>query len=122
MRLFAALLMLGGSASIAIAGNPCTSARERLAVGNGVYTGADLNELPDRDVIEYAAGFVDAFSTSMIIGASEECFRKIRWCVEGRTNAQFGAMVRKYLRENPADWHSSGGLIVYHAVFADCLK
>jgi hypothetical protein len=120
MRLFLALLVLMIGATQSSATNPCAPDKP-VPVGNGFYTGATLNELLERDLANYAAGYADAFSAGMMIGAREECYRKLRSCVVGRSGAQLAAIVRKYLRDHPAEWHHSGGIIVHNAIFADCL-
>lgn len=121
MRLLVVALLLALGWGEAAAASPCT-AKGNIWIGNGYLTGATLNELSERDLGMYVAGYVDALQAGMIIGVQEECYRKIRWCSENRTNTQFAAMVKKYLRENPANWHQMGGLIVYNAMFGECLK
>jgi hypothetical protein len=120
MRLLFALLVLLVGSSEARADNPCTQDTHGV-IGNGMFTGVTLNEMSELNLGVYTAGVADAWSAAMLFGASEECYRKVRSCIVGRTGVQFGAMVKKYLRDNPAEWHLQGAVIVYRAVLADCL-
>jgi hypothetical protein len=120
MRLLFALLVLLVGSSEASSANVCAQ-NEYVKVGDGIWTGAKLNELSELDLRLYASAVADAWSTILIFGASEECFTKLRSCTVGRSNAQFGAMLKKYLRDNPAEWHLQGALIAYKAILMDCL-
>jgi hypothetical protein len=122
MRLSLALLMvLVVGASQARADNPCASQRV-IWVDPGFTTGAQLNNLDDADLAFYAAGFADGWLSGMLIGASEQCHDKVTSCLAGRKAPQLGAMLRKHLRDNPAEWHKAGGVLVYQAIFMACLN
>lgn len=90
-------------------------------IGNGFQTGTSLNQLSDRDLGAYLMGIVDAFSAVMLFGADDRCYKAIRACSVGRDNIQMTAIVKKYLRENPENWHYQGSVIVYNALFRECL-
>jgi len=120
MRLLFALLVLLVGSSEARAASPCTQDTCGV-IGNGMFTGEKLNEMSALNLTVYAAGVVDAWSTTKLFGVRDECYTKLRSCTVGRSGAQFGAMVKKYLRDNPAEWHLQGALMVFKAVLADCL-
>jgi len=122
-RLLTALVILTVGWTHQASANPCLgNEAQQVFIGNGFYTGSSLNELSDRDLTAYMSGYSDAYSSGPIVGIRPECHKRLMSCVVGRSNTQLADMVRKYLRDNPAKWHEPAGVLVYTAVFNECMN
>ncbi len=122
MRLFVPVVLTMLLSCASASAKPCaTPEGQLLAIGNGFVSGTDLQQMQEGDLSRYVMGVIDTFSISMVVGAKQECYDRIRDCSVGRNNVQFAAMVRKYLRETPDKWHYQGAFLVYEATLRECL-
>jgi hypothetical protein len=93
-----------------------------VSVGNGFRNGEALVHMSDHDLGFYVEGSIDAVQGAMLFGATLACFSAINACIANKTNEQLAAMVRKYLNDHPDQWHMGGPIIIYDAIFRECIS
>lgn len=93
-----------------------------VSVGNGFRKGDALVHLSEGALMSYVEGSIDSAVGAMMYGGNLECASASKACVEGKTNGQLAAMVRKYLNDHPEQWHLQGSIIIYNAIFGPCFK
>lgn len=91
-------------------------------VESGFLKGQDLVDYSDNDLAVHVMGFVNGITLAPMIAAPESCAAAVNACVDGMNNLQMAAIVRKYLVDNPAQWHEGANIIVYRALFGCMLK
>lgn len=118
----AAVALLGAPVTCAAQQGPCSAGTTQVSISPGLFTGAELNALPDNQLGMYAAGYVDALQAATMIGVTEQCRRALQTCVLEKRRADFVAAIRTYLRENPTRGDERSNAILYNALFSHCLR
>lgn len=96
-------------------------------------TGNDLLALPEYPRTTYVVGVIDAWGEvgtlirqtkdpSPELAVIDRMFGDLARCAVGRkmTRAQVGAIVDKFLKDNPAKWHDSAGSLIWEAFTDVC--
>lgn len=117
--LIAFALILSFGAPVARA-NTCVTT-EPVEVGQGYFKGHHLREMNDLELGTYAMGYIDALFGGNIFGMNRACVPAIEACTQGRSGHQLAAIVRKYLKESPENWHYPAHGILFNAVLRQCL-
>lgn len=68
----------------------------------------------------YARGVMDGLLAAQLFGAPKE---KVKWfddCTNDMTDEQVAAILTKYLRDNPANWHLPMNVLTYNAIRGVC--
>jgi hypothetical protein len=107
---------IGGQADYA-----CAKQAVRLTIrkqGDGEW----LLRLNQDQLRSYILGFTGAMLASSVVGVSEACLDKMWVCIDGKSSQQLAAVVRKEVDGNPKSWDSPGNVLVFNAIFAECMK
>src|SRR5918993_5240109 len=76
-----------------------------VEVSNGFLSAQELVAMTDASLTYYVMGFVNGFAMSPVVKAPERCVSELMECLDGKTNQQLAAMLRKHLTEHPEEWH-----------------
>ena len=100
------------------------NAAQPVRIHNGFISGEEYLRMEDRERQSYVMGLVDGIFLAPLLDGSEERAWNLGTCVEGSghamTNLQLDAILSKYLRDNPADWHRSAHVSMYAALLRVC--
>ena len=96
-------------------------------------TGSDLLGFPENVRAIYVAGVIDGWGEvgtlirqskdpSPELAVIDRMFGDLARCAAGRkmTRAQAGAIVDKFLKDNPAKWHDPAGSLIWEAFTNVC--
>ncbi len=112
---FAFLAMMGVPAQSACNFKPSS-------IQNGFLNGTDLSVLTNQEMNNYVVGFVNGFLMAPLLGIDDACVREITTkCIVNRTNFQLSAILRKWLQDNPREWHNSANNLTYRALIGACM-
>lgn len=94
---------------------------KRTTPGHLVYagfcTGQDYIEMSEDDKALYVMGAFDGMLAATLFQAP---INKVEWLVDsakGMTNVQIAAILSKYLKDNPAQWHMPLNTLMHKAMF-----
>ena len=83
--------------------DPCSTGTVPINVG--YMTNEECRALPTGTLEFYMVGFVNGLYMSPALGAPSECLQSLGGCFVGVSSTQLGAVMRKWLDENPQRWH-----------------
>jgi hypothetical protein len=108
---------------LAVAGGPALACKigGRVTIQNGFGTGEEWLAAKEPAARAYVRGYINGLFMSVVIGADETCLDKIADCIEGKTDRQMAAILRKYLNDHPEEWHLPLAMTTYQALTASCL-
>jgi hypothetical protein len=113
------LVFLAGLFSASETKAQCTGGE--VSVRNG-YVINDLTNLDDHELALYVMGFVNGILSSTMAGTSNSCLDVIYECIRDRTSGQLAVVVRKYLTDNPGEWHDGNNILIWNAIFSPCSR
>ena len=103
--------------------SPCYSQAKDLVVQRGFLTGEKFLSMDNSEQAVYAMGLVDGVLSAVFFANSNICCPP--WfenCIGGMSNSQITAILGKYLKEHPQEWHYSMHTIFYNAFLRTCPK
>lgn len=100
--------------------NSCI-ADKAVDISSGYFSGHHLREMSDLELGSYSMGYIDALAGGNIFGMNPNCLSAIEECTHGRSGHQLAAIVRKFLKENPEQWHVPAHAIMFSAILRQCL-
>lgn len=115
------IVALSMSAQTAQAKWQCIDEERKYVVSGGFLDGHQLQELTDQALGFYTMGFVSAVSLSDLLGGSASCRDAISRCTANRNGAQYVAIMRKFLKDNPEKWHLRANMLIFDAVLRPCM-
>ena len=118
MRTIVAAVMLAAVGLASQAGAKCPD--EPVMIGNSFLTGEDCHNLPDHELRTFVMGWHAGLMLSPIYGADQECLKPLRLCLEGKTDSQLAAVLRKWLEANPERWHEQCTIAAWVAIGKPC--
>jgi hypothetical protein len=65
----------------------------------------DFSELSEATKTGYAMGIVNGQMASIILGAQDDKLKQLEKCTHEMQARQVAAIVEKYIKEHPEDWH-----------------
>jgi len=80
--------------------------------GNNLYSNAFAKEA-------YITGVMDGFFAGQAINSNKDFFW-LKKCTDGMTNKQITAIVDKYLKNHPEQWHDYMNILVYRSLIDMC--
>jgi len=92
-----------------------------VRIQNGFGTGEEWLAAKESAARAYVRGYINGLFMSAVIGAQESCLDRIAGCIEGKTDRQMAAILRKYLNDHPEEWHLPLAMTTYQALTASCL-
>jgi len=101
---------------------PIVHSEEGVLIHNGFLTGKDYLEMSSSQQKAYAAGVTNGMLLAPLFGAPKERLTWFESCVTGMTDIQVGAILKKYLENNPGRWHESSHITMYSAMLNACSK
>ena len=105
---------------LAIPFTPMLSFAEVVGIHHGFMTGNKFMTLSSDDQSIYAMGLVDGMVLAPMFEAPKAKTKWLETCIEGMTNMQVAAMLRKELESNPGTWHHSAHTAMYRAMLKGC--
>jgi hypothetical protein len=83
------------------------SPQQTVLVVNGMGKAQDFLELSENSKKAFAMGFIDGIYVAPYLGAPDkgEVLVSLQKCVAGMSNTQLGAIIEKYIKEHPENWH-----------------
>ena len=108
------------ASSAALASCPFSDGGDIRIVG-GILKGTDLMNYSDGSLLQYSIGFMNGMSMAAMLGGAPSCVAKFsKDCFQGRTAGQISAIIRKYLKDNPEQWHLGANALSWRAITATC--
>lgn len=89
---------------------------------DGFDTGEQWLKVKEPAARAYVRGYLNGLFMSAIVGAQESCLDRISICIEGKTDQQLAALLRKYLDDHPAERQLPLTTTTYNALTASCLR
>ncbi|PSC03812.1 hypothetical protein SLNSH_17025 [Alsobacter soli] len=89
-------------------------------IRNGFFKGEDLTQMSEQILLAHVMGFVNGVAMAPFMNAPHACTEQFHACIEGRTNSQLVAQLRKYLQDHPERWHEDAHHVLWSAIFAPC--
>ncbi|HTS06784.1 MAG TPA: Rap1a/Tai family immunity protein [Candidatus Eisenbacteria bacterium] len=70
----------------------------------------------------YAAGLMDGILLAPLFDAPSKSkyFRTMQTCVNGMTNTQVAAIITKYAKDHPEEWHLGANVVAWKALRGVC--
>ena len=68
----------------------------------------------------YTAGLMDGFYASAVFGAPDETIERLTSCTKGMDSKQITAIIVKYVKDRPEDWHYPLSLEAFNALNSAC--
>jgi hypothetical protein len=86
-------------------------------VPGGIGSGEEyLEKMTARDKSMYAMGALNGMVVAGFFGAPEKCTKWLEDYTKGMTPEQLAAIITKYLKDNPGDWHLPLNVQTYNAI------
>jgi hypothetical protein len=95
---------------------------QRASVMSGFGTGQDYIEMSADDKRVYAMGALNGMLVAPLLGARREDIAWLEACVPRMTDEQVAAILTKYIRERPGQWHLPLNILTFEAMKANCPK
>lgn len=89
-------------------------------VASGFTSGADFLDLPRSSRAMYARGMVDGISLAAVLRSSMLASDGKLGCPTGMSDVQIAALIEKYLRDNPEQWHQGANVATVNALAGMC--
>ena len=86
----------------------------------GYLTGQTFLDLQKNERLWAVTGAIDGLLGSTQFGASFSQTSKLDDCLRQRNNGQVAAMVEKFVRDRPGEWHFPFSVLVSNAMEAAC--
>jgi hypothetical protein len=87
-----------------------------VCVRSSFLTGNEYVKLDKFNKLSYVTGVIDGFSAAPLFGAPAN---KVKWydnCISEMTNGQIVAIIDKYLKEHPEEWHWHMHVLIHNAL------
>src|ERR1044072_2029645 len=105
---------------IACVPNYTPSQKEPVTVGIGFMKGKDYLDLDSGQKRAYAMGVINGILVAPLLGAPDERMAWVRPCTEKMDAEQVAAIITKFVRDNPAEWHHGMNLLSLKAIMSAC--
>jgi hypothetical protein len=92
----------------------------RATISNGFLTGQEYLDLDTNGKRAYAMGIIDGMVAAPLFLAPQERVEWLSSCIVKMTDEQVVAILTKYLRDNPGEWHHSMNMTSYNAMSGAC--
>ena len=89
-------------------------------VPQGYITGQRFLELQRNERLWAASGAIDGLLGATQFGAPLTRVMKLRNCLQDRNNGQVVAMIERFVRDRPEQWHVPFALLVSEAMATGC--
>ena len=93
---------------------------DRIAtIKKGFYNGNDFRNKSSTLRLYYVMGVLDGLMAGQLIDTDDD----LNWlsgCISGMTNEQVRAIVEKYLKAHPEEWHQNMNVLVVRALMNVC--
>jgi hypothetical protein len=107
---------------ILFAGISVYAGHQRASVVAGFGTGQDYVEMSASDKRVYAMGALNGMLVAPLLGARRQDVAWLEDCVPRMTDEQVAAILTKYIRERPGEWHLPLNILTFQAMSATCPK
>ena len=77
-------------------------------------------ELSDSSREMYTIGLMDGFYASALFGASDETVANLNSCTKDMDSKQISAIIAKYVKDHPENWHLPLSVEAYNALNKAC--
>jgi hypothetical protein len=84
------------------------------------YKAEAFVEMNDADRQVYTAGLIDGFFASAFFGASDETVANLVSCTKDMDTKQLSAIITKYVKEHPENWHLPVSALAHTALNKAC--
>ena len=94
-----------------------------FTVMGGFMNGNAYLDLGASERTAYAAGFVNGMSVAALVLNTDKSQREPRWltdCTKGMTDHQIAEIIRKDIRDRPAEWHRGLNGLSLNAMLQAC--
>lgn len=85
-----------------------------------LVSAGDFLEMAEADRVTYMIGFMDGLYGSGFFGASDAALVRLKSCTSGMNTKQFAAIVTKYVKDHPGNWHYPLPIEAVEALNASC--
>jgi hypothetical protein len=84
------------------------------------YKAEAFVEMKEADRQVYTAGLIDGFFASAFFGASDETVANLTSCIKDIDTKQLSAIITKYAKEHPENWHLPLSVVAHDALDKAC--
>jgi len=98
-----------------------TMTPQKIMAGGYLKTGEFL-DLNDAQREAFAAGFLDGIFIAPLLDAPNrgKLYEAIRTCTAEMPANQVAAIIEKFVRDNPEDWHKPLNVVAFNAILKAC--
>jgi len=90
------------------------------SVPGGFGKASEYPNVSEQEKVSYARGFVNGLLVSSVIGAEENKVAGLYDCVKDMSGPQLAAIIDKYIKEHPEEWHLPLPLSSFNSIRALC--
>jgi hypothetical protein len=93
-----------------------------MRVTNGYLKASEFLNLNDSQKEAFAIGFLDGIDVAPLLGAPDDgkIYVSFRTCTAEMPGKQVAAIIEKYIRENPEDWHIQLHTVAFNSLLKAC--
>lgn len=93
-----------------------------VEVTNGFLKGRDYLDMDTAEKRAYAMGAINGMLVAPLFLAPQERVKWLETCTANMTDDQIAAILTKYLRDNPGEWHRNLNVLTFNAMSGACPK
>ncbi len=92
------------------------SQKETVTISPGFLKGKDYLDMGASEKRAYAMGAINGMTVAPMLGASEEKVTWLRTCIVNMNDEQVAAIMTKYVRDHPSEWHYGMNVLSFSAI------
>jgi ABC-type multidrug transport system permease subunit len=99
-----------------------TAPQKPKIVSNGFFKAHEFLDLNETQKVAFAMGFLDGIFIAPLLDAPDDgkFYVSLRTCTAEMSGAQVAAIIEKYIRENPEDWHLQLHMVAFNSLLTAC--
>lgn len=106
--------------AIAVHGQEGKTKRRVVDMPSYYFKAERFIQMNDADRMLYVAGLIDGFSASVLFGASDQAVAPLNSCTKDMDSMQVSAIITKYVKDHPENWHYPLNIEAYNALNKAC--
>jgi len=95
-------------------------AAKPVFVAGGYGTAKEFNDFSASEKHAYAVGLINGLAVSGLLGADEEKLQILHSCIHPMESTQVAAILDKYIKDHPEEWHLPLAVQSYSALRGAC--
>jgi len=99
-----------------------TTTQKTKIITNGYLKASEFLNLNDTQKEAFAIGFLDGIFVAPLLDAPDDgkFYVSLRTCTAEMPGKQVAAIIEKYIRDNPEDWHLQLHTVAFNSLLKAC--